>query len=51
MHTERHIRVVKYPGFTFPANNKDVSPNAITWTPDADERERIDFVYYYPVGG
>lgn len=45
---ETYPDVVKYPGFTFPANNKDVSPNAITWTPDADERERIDFVYYYP---
>lgn len=40
--------VVSYPGFTFPANNKDVDPNAITWVPDVDERERIDFVYYYP---
>lgn len=39
---------VKYPGFTFPADNKNVEPEKITWAPDADERERIDFVYYYP---
>lgn len=40
--------VVNYPGFTFPANNKGVAPSSITWVPDVDERERIDFIYYYP---
>ncbi|EGK01306.1 endonuclease/exonuclease/phosphatase family protein [Dysgonomonas gadei] len=45
---EIHPDVINYPGFTFPANNKDIEPDAITWVPDADERERIDFVYYYP---
>ncbi len=45
-----HPDAVNYPGFTFPANNKNVSPGALTWAPDADERERIDFVYYYPDG-
>lgn len=45
---EMYPDVVNYPGFTFPADNKDIEPDAITWVPDADERERIDFVYYYP---
>lgn len=45
---QTHPDVVNYPGFTFPASNKDVEPSAITWASDADERERIDFVYYYP---
>jgi endonuclease/exonuclease/phosphatase family metal-dependent hydrolase len=39
---------LKYPGFTFPAGNKDVAVKKLAWAPDADERERIDFIYYYP---
>ena len=23
-------------------------PGKITWTPDADERDRIDYIFYYP---
>lgn len=34
-----------HPGFTFPADNPAVSPSRLTWTPLADERDRIDFVY------
>lgn len=45
---ETYPDVVNYPGFTFPANNKHVEPKVLTWAFDADERERIDFVYYYP---
>lgn len=41
-------RSVKCPGFTFPADNKSVIPENLSWAPEADERERIDFVYYYP---
>lgn len=37
-----------YPGFTFPADNKDADISMLTWAPEADERERIDFIYYYP---
>lgn len=43
--------VLAYPGFTFPADNKDVAVKKLTWTPDADERERIDYVFYYPHKG
>ena len=35
-------------GFTFPAGNEAVAPAKLTWAPDADERDRIDFIYYYP---
>lgn len=36
-----------HPGVTWPVNNKDA--NKITqWAAEADERDRIDFVYYRP---
>jgi len=44
----KHPDPLKYPGFTFPAGNKDVAVKNLAWAPDADERERIDFIYYYP---
>ena len=37
-----------YPGFTFPADNPLRPAEKLTWTPNADERERIDYVFYYP---
>lgn len=37
-----------HPGFTFPSDNKDTEATKLTWAPDADERERIDFIYYMP---
>ncbi len=39
---------VTHPGFTFPSHNDAVPISKLTWAPDADERERIDFVYFYP---
>jgi len=39
---------VKYPGFTFPSANNAVPVDKLTWAPEADERDRIDFIYYYP---
>lgn len=39
---------VAYPGFTFPANNPAVDLKKLAWSPKADDRERIDFIYYYP---
>ncbi len=38
---------VRNPGFTYPSVNSDVPIKKITWAPKADERERIDFIYYY----
>jgi hypothetical protein len=39
---------VKNPGFTFPANNTAVDIKKLCWAPKSDDRERIDFIYYYP---
>lgn len=39
---------VKNPGFTFPSANESVDISKLTWAPEADERDRIDFIYYYP---
>ncbi|MFR4462983.1 MAG: endonuclease, partial [Bacteroides xylanisolvens] len=43
-----HPDPVKCPGFTFPADNKSVIPENLSWT-GGDERERGDFVYYYQI--
>ncbi len=40
--------VLKYPGFTYPADNEVVPLKKLTWAPKADERERIDYIFYYP---
>ncbi|MGY0038407.1 endonuclease/exonuclease/phosphatase family protein [Pedobacter sp. NJ-S-72] len=37
---------VKYPGFTWAAFNQDAALSSLVWAPDADERDRIDFIYY-----
>lgn len=43
-----YANAVTHPGFTFPSDNKDKNTNELTWAPDVDERERIDFIYYSP---
>ncbi|MEG0647257.1 MAG: TIM barrel protein [Bacteroides sp.] len=45
---ELHPNVREFPGFTFPSDNKDVAVNKLTWAPEVDERDRIDFIYYMP---
>ncbi|ETN95336.1 Endonuclease/Exonuclease/phosphatase family protein [Zhouia amylolytica] len=37
---------VSHPGFTWEAYNRDVEISEMIWTPDADDRDRIDFIYY-----
>ncbi len=37
---------VSHPGFTYPVFNKDVSIDKLAWAPTADDRDRIDYVYY-----
>ncbi|SMO52335.1 Exonuclease III [Saccharicrinis carchari] len=37
-----------HPGFTFPADNILVPIDKLAWAPDADDRDRIDFIFYYP---
>lgn len=34
-----------HPGFTFPADNPDLDVKRLTWTPKADERDRIDYIF------
>lgn len=45
---EIYFDPVNYPGFTFPSDNPDAPVSKLTWAPDADERDRIDFIYFYP---
>lgn len=39
---------VTHPGFTFPSDNVGVGTDKLSWAPDADERDRIDFIYFIP---
>lgn len=39
---------VTHPGFTFPSDNRGVAVDKLSWAMEADERDRIDFIYYYP---
>lgn len=44
----RHIypNPLTHPGFTYPADNPLKEPVKLTWAPKADERDRIDFIFY-----
>jgi hypothetical protein len=44
---EKYPDPVTYPGITWPANNMNVDLSKLVWTPEADERDRIDFIYYH----
>lgn len=35
-----------HPGFTYPSDNPAKDPMKLTWAPKADERDRIDFIFY-----
>lgn len=48
VYREMYPDAVTHPGFTFPAGNKDADLDKLVWLPDRDERDRIDFIYYYP---
>ena len=37
---------VKAPGFTWAAFNTSAKLSSLVWAPDADERDRIDYIYY-----
>ena len=47
----KYPNAVTHPGFTYPANNEDVSIDRLDWAPEADGRDRIDFIYYLPRKG
>lgn len=37
---------VTHPGFTWISDNKNKKVEELTWAPKADERDRIDFIFY-----
>jgi len=47
---ELYPSAIKNPGFTYPSANKDKAIKDLTWAPDSDERERIDFIFYKTPG-
>lgn len=45
---EKFPNPITHPGFTYPADNGAVPIEKLAWSPEADDRDRIDFVFYYP---
>lgn len=45
---EVHPDPVANPGFTWPSDNALFPTSALTWAPEADERDRIDYVFATP---
>lgn len=41
---------VKNPGYTYPADARTADVKRLAWAAEADERERIDFIFYDPFG-
>ena len=41
---------VTHPGFTWVASNEDAEIGKLAWAPKADERDRIDFIFYKGTG-
>ena len=39
---------VTHPAFTFPADNPGIKVKTLSWAPDADERTRLDYIYFMP---
>lgn len=39
---------ITHPGFTFPADTPLVPLEKLAWAPDADDRDRIDYIFYLP---
>ena len=37
-----------HPGLTWPVNNEGIPVSDLAWAAEADERDRIDYIYYYP---
>lgn len=48
---EKYPNPLTHPGFTFPADCPHVDISALAWTPDVDDRDRIDYVFYAPYPG
>lgn len=39
---------VTHPGFTWPADTPNVDVSQLAWAPEADERDRIDYIFFTP---
>ena len=48
---ELYPNPVTHPCITFPCFNPRKSASSVTWTPDSDERDRIDFIHHFPFAG
>lgn len=48
---EKYPNVKTHPGFTYAADNPNATMKQLDWVPDADGRDRIDYIYYVPVKG
>lgn len=46
-----HPDPLTHPGYTYPSDNEALAPEKITWAPLSDERDRIDYVFFYPRPG
>lgn len=44
----RYPNPVTHPGFTWPAGKPHAAVSVLTWAPEADERDRIDYVFHHP---
>lgn len=42
---------VTHPGFTCPADCPDIALEKLVWSPEADDRDRIDFIMFAPSEG
>ncbi|GAA3860101.1 endonuclease/exonuclease/phosphatase family protein [Tessaracoccus defluvii] len=45
---EIHPDPVANPGFTWPSDNEGFATTKLTWAPEADERDRIDYIFALP---
>ena len=45
---ELYPNVLTHPGNTWPSDNPDFPTTDLTWAPKADERDRIDYIFYHP---
>lgn len=51
VYREMYPDPLTHPGFTCPADCKDISLNRLVWSPQADDRDRIDYIMYAPQEG
>lgn len=45
---EKYPNNITHPGITFPVYNKNVDFKKLVWAPESDDRDRIDYIFYYP---